>query len=118
MSVLFSELLIPGWADGEAGKIGLGAVTSLTNDAESLDLPCHTSDPELFFSDELLSIATAKRLCGECPKKAACLAGAISRAEPGGIWGGELFDDGRVVAAKRTVGRPRLIQISEESLAS
>ena len=38
----------------------------------------------------------------------ACLEGALSRSEPCGVWGGQLFDDGRVVAQKRGVGRPRL----------
>jgi len=38
------------------------------------------------------------------------LQGALSRKEPCGIWGGELFEDGVVIAAKRLPGRPRLIQ--------
>jgi hypothetical protein len=33
---------------------------------------------------------------------------ALSRQEPCGVWGGELFEDGVVIARKRTVGRPRL----------
>jgi WhiB family redox-sensing transcriptional regulator len=36
------------------------------------------------------------------------LAGAIKRAEPGGVWGGEIFCHGVIVARKRPrVGRPR-----------
>jgi WhiB family redox-sensing transcriptional regulator len=38
------------------------------------------------------------------------LQGALSRKEPCGIWGGELFEDGVVIAAKRLPGRPRLNQ--------
>jgi WhiB family redox-sensing transcriptional regulator len=38
------------------------------------------------------------------------LQGALSRKEPCGIWGGELFEDGVVIAAKRLPGRPKLIQ--------
>jgi WhiB family redox-sensing transcriptional regulator len=45
-------------------------------------------------------------LCGGCPMKAKCLAGALSRAEPCGVWGGELFDDGQIIQAKRMPGRP------------
>ena len=155
MSVLFSELLVPGWAEGPTAKIGLGDVTwafdeapvitykdykrtdnstvgvgteiksgeikSSTIESPSIKspsiespsiksikvvIPCHTADPELFFSEEKEAIAQAKALCGGCPMKAKCLTGALSRAEPAGVWGGELFDDGQVIQAKRMPGRP------------
>ena len=100
MTVLFSELLVPGWADE---MVGLADVTGA-----DLSLPCHNSDPEVFFSETSDQIALAKSLCAGCPMIAACLEGALSRKEPCGVWGGQLFDDGQVVAAKRTVGRPRI----------
>ena len=145
MSVLFSELLVPGWAEGPSAKIGLGDVTwafdeapvitykdykrtdnstvgidsiSKANEIKSpaikspaiksmkVVIPCHSADPELFFSEEKEAIAQAKTLCGGCPMKAKCLTGALSRAEPAGVWGGELFDDGQVIQAKRMPGRP------------
>jgi len=56
MSVLFSELLVPGWADE---KIGLDAVTGTYSDGSSFNLPCHTADPELFFSEAEIAIAEA-----------------------------------------------------------
>jgi WhiB family redox-sensing transcriptional regulator len=52
------------------------------------------------------------------------LEGAISRAEPCGVWGGELFDEGKIITAKRKAGRPRLTpslqdgSMSEMELAS
>ena len=104
MAVLFSELLVPGWADGS--MIGLSEVTG------DISLPCHNADPELFFDESAPRVALAKSLCGECPMRAACLEGALSRQEPCGVWGGELFVEGQVVAVKRTVGRPRLNPIS------
>ena len=107
MTVLFSELLVPGWADGE--MIGLNDVTG------ELALPCHATDPDIFFSEDAAGVSLAKSLCSSCPMVAACLEGALSRAEPCGIWGGELFVDGRVVAAKRTVGRPRRLVASDGS---
>jgi WhiB family redox-sensing transcriptional regulator len=61
---------------------------------------------ELFFSEDLHDIARAKHLCTTCPVREACLAGAIKRREPGGVWGGELFLNGRVLAHKRRRGRP------------
>jgi WhiB family redox-sensing transcriptional regulator len=60
----------------------------------------------LFFSDDLVDIARAKAICGRCALRASCLAGALERAEPWGVWGGELLDTGRVVIAKRPRGRP------------
>jgi WhiB family redox-sensing transcriptional regulator len=45
--------------------------------------------------------------------KANCLSGALSRKEPTGVWGGELFEDGRVIAEKRAPGRPRINAIIE-----
>ena len=39
--------------------------------------------------------------------KADCLTGAMARAEPWGVWGGELLADGVIVPRKRARGRPR-----------
>ncbi len=115
MSVLFSDLLVPGWAEGDSAKIGLADVTSMTGNGDEFTLPCHTADPELFFSEESVQVAIAKRMCGTCPMKSACLEGALSRAEPCGVWGGELFESGQVIAAKRGVGRPRTRTQDESS---
>ena len=105
MSVLLSELQIPGWA--ETGEfIGLSEVTYTSDNDKAFTLPCHTSDPELFFADSDYEINAAKELCATCPMKVACLAGALSRNEPCGVWGGELIEDGEVIARKRRPGRP------------
>ena len=63
--------------------------------------------PIFFFSETQRELDLAKRICGPCPLKAECLAGAIARSEPCGVWGGEIFDRGVVVPAKRMPGRPR-----------
>jgi Transcription factor WhiB len=60
----------------------------------------------LFFSDHLLDIARAKAICGKCALRTDCLAGALEREEPWGVWGGELISMGRIVASKRPCGRP------------
>ena len=109
MSVLFSELLVPGWADE---KIGLDAVTGTYSDGSSFNLPCHTADPEMYFSEDELAVAEAKSLCGGCPVRAQCLEGALSRKEPAGVWGGELFEDGRAISRKRKAGRPTAIEVA------
>ena len=61
---------------------------------------------DLFFSDEIPDILAAKRICAACPVAAPCLDGAIERREPWGVWGGELFANGRILAQKRKRGRP------------
>lgn len=63
---------------------------------------------ELFFSEQLDDIARAKQFCAECPVKAECLAGALARREPWGVWGGQLVWKGRILAQKRRRGRPPL----------
>lgn len=60
----------------------------------------------LFFSDELLDIARAKAICARCTLRAECLDGALERAEPWGVWGGELIENGQLVVNKRPRGRP------------
>ena len=60
----------------------------------------------LFFSEELLDIAAAKRICATCPVMKECLEGALARKEPLGVWGGQLFQNGRILMAKRRRGRP------------
>lgn len=71
---------------------------------------------DLFFAEELSGIAAAKRICAECPVIAPCLEGAISRAEPCGVWGGQLFSNGRVLAQKRRRGRPPKVARPEDQL--
>ena len=61
---------------------------------------------DLFFSDEIPAIRAAKAICDTCPLAGPCLAGAVERREPWGVWGGQLFKDGKVLAVKRPRGRP------------
>ena len=71
------------------------------------DIPCQTNDAELWFEQTPAGVEFAKALCGTCPVRSACLAGALDRREPWGVWGGELFEAGVVLARKRPRGRPR-----------
>ena len=66
----------------------------------------HGTLTHLFFSEDLYDIARAKHICSTCPVREACLEGALDRREPCGVWGGELFVNGRVLALKRRRGRP------------
>jgi WhiB family redox-sensing transcriptional regulator len=74
--------------------------------ATATPLAC-SSNPDLFFAESPLDVTRAKELCAGCPVRAACLAEAIERAEPWGVWGGELFLRGVIVPTKRARGRPR-----------
>ena len=69
-------------------------------------LPC-ADDPDLFFAESPDDVELAKSLCSDCPIRPACLAGAMERREPWGVWGGELFIRGEIVPRKRGRGRPR-----------
>jgi len=60
----------------------------------------------MFFSEDLGEIAAAKQICAECTVLGDCLQGALERREPWGVWGGQLFMNGRMLAVKRRRGRP------------
>ena len=73
------------------------------------DAACAEDDgalAHLFFSEELLDIAAAKRICASCEVMEQCLEGALARKEPLGVWGGQLFQNGKVLMSKRRRGRP------------
>jgi WhiB family transcriptional regulator, redox-sensing transcriptional regulator len=89
-----------------AGLAALLPVASL-----GTDLPC-ADDPELFFAESPDDVETAKALCRECPARAICLAGALKRREPWGVWGGEFFLRGAIVPRKRPRGRPRKTDVA------
>jgi WhiB family redox-sensing transcriptional regulator len=72
----------------------------------NLVLPC-TEEPELFFAESPQDVEQAKVMCRECRARLACLAGALERGEPWGVWGGELLMRGEIVPRKRPRGRPR-----------
>jgi WhiB family transcriptional regulator, redox-sensing transcriptional regulator len=107
----------PGTAAGAAGTAGFeavsasqsvrpGATTTVLPMARNGHLPC-TDDPELFFAESPEDLESAKALCAGCAARMACLAGALERREPWGVWGGELFLRGEIVPRKRPRGRPR-----------
>jgi WhiB family transcriptional regulator, redox-sensing transcriptional regulator len=71
---------------------------------------------DLFFSEQLDDILRAKAFCVECPVREACLDAAVERREPWGVWGGELFANGKVLANKRRRGRPPKVRPPEPVL--
>jgi WhiB family redox-sensing transcriptional regulator len=92
------------------GSIGVGSddVDPISRRAP-LGLPCQVRNADLWFAETPAELELAKSLCDDCPARRACLVGAIERREPCGVWGGEIFERGAVIARKRPRGRPRKI---------
>jgi len=83
-----------------------GALDPLAKECPE-DVPCRVSDADLWFAETPGELEQAKAMCLSCPARLACLAGAVERREPWGVWGGEIFERGAIVARKRPRGRPR-----------
>jgi WhiB family transcriptional regulator, redox-sensing transcriptional regulator len=86
--------------------------TEVTQPSAVLDAPCQVYDAELWFAESPADVEHAKSLCQACPVRTACLAGALERHEPWGVWGGELFVAGVIVPRKRPRGRPRKTEVA------
>ena len=84
---------------------------TLTGVPSGRTLPC-TEDPDLFFAESPEDVEIAKDMCRDCPARLACLAGALERREPWGVWGGQLFLRGEIVPRKRPRGRPRKHEVA------
>nr|WP_043452187.1 WhiB family transcriptional regulator [Jongsikchunia kroppenstedtii] len=70
-------------------------------------IPCREVDADLWFAENPVLLEQAKALCVDCPLRNECLSAALDRAEPWGVWGGEIFEQGVIIARKRPRGRPR-----------
>lgn len=84
--------------------------TDIRDNASPGLTPCQRLGPQPWFSQRPAELERAKALCQDCPMLRQCLAGAISRREPHGVWGGQIFDHGVIVEHKRGRGRPRKVQ--------
>jgi WhiB family transcriptional regulator, redox-sensing transcriptional regulator len=103
-NVFQDTAVIDGSLEAKPDLIGLDPISSSTP-----DLPCRVHDPDLWFAESPAELELAKAFCARCPARAACLADALERCEPWGVWGGEIFERGQIVARKRPRGRPRKI---------
>ena len=79
-----------------------------------LDLPCRSGNADLWFAEAPADLERAKALCAGCPIRVECLAGALRRAEPWGVWGGEIFERGAVIPRKRPRGRPSKADLARD----
>jgi WhiB family redox-sensing transcriptional regulator len=97
----------------------LEATELIQEEAWRVDARCADSSSalvDLFFSEQIDDILRAKAFCQECPVREACLAAAVERREPWGVWGGELFANGKILAQKRRRGRPPKVARPEPAL--
>lgn len=67
---------------------------------------CAEIDPELFFPPPGGEVATAKRICGMCSMRAACLDYAVTHAIEHGVWGGTVPEERQQLILARETGRP------------
>ncbi len=81
----------------------------------SVELPCRLAEEDLWFSEAPADLERAKGLCAACPIRRACLTGALERREYCGVWGGEIFDRGTVIARKRPRGRPSKADLARDA---
>ena len=91
----------------------IGSVRTATSLAELVIQAAEMSGPLacaqsswLWFSDAPGDLELAKAACKRCPLRRPCLAGAEERGEACGVWGGEIFEKGVIIAQKRPRGRP------------
>lgn len=92
---------------------GLGSLLDAAPSA-GLDLPCRSVDADLWFAEAPSELERAKGLCARCPIRTECLAGALRREEPWGVWGGEIFERGAVIPRKRPRGRPSKADLARD----
>lgn len=98
------------------GLESLGSPQIFDPEAWRSDAKCASGSSEtvqLFFSEQLDDIARARSFCQDCEVRESCLESALARREPNGVWGGELFANGKVLAQKRNRGRPPKIRPPE-----
>jgi WhiB family redox-sensing transcriptional regulator len=98
-----------GATETEVRTMQLSELLDLGSAAEQTGelIPCRDYDADLWFAERPEDVEFAKTLCGLCPARLQCLAGALEREEPWGVWGGQLLVQGAIVARKRPRGRPR-----------
>jgi WhiB family transcriptional regulator, redox-sensing transcriptional regulator len=89
-----------------------------SGDVDWSDAACRAQNglTDLFFSELIPEINRAKAICQACPLLEPCLRGAVLRREPTGVWGGQLFANGHILAQKRKRGRPPKVRPPEPEL--
>ena len=65
---------------------------------------CRTMEPDLFFPGVGESpLVDPEELCGGCPVLADCRTYADNVGNAYGVWGGQLYEDGKIIGGEREV---------------
>lgn len=75
----------------------------------SEDALCNQTDPEVFFPEKGESTRDAKRVCGACWVRSACLDYALQNDEQYGVWGG-------LSKKERDAEKRRREQVAQEAI--
>jgi WhiB family transcriptional regulator, redox-sensing transcriptional regulator len=94
------------------GVPAVARLSASTAERAERSLPCQRADPELWFAVSSLGLEQAKALCRPRPIRLDCLAAALRREQPWGVWGGEILDRGTLIPRKRPRGRPRKSELA------
>jgi WhiB family transcriptional regulator, redox-sensing transcriptional regulator len=100
--------------DPADGGASMATLLTLPNARTGRDLPCRGGEADLWFAEAPADLERAKALCAPCPIRAECLAGALRREEPWGVWGGEIVERGVVIPRKRPRGRPSKADLARD----
>jgi len=93
-----------------------GAAAPIASEVWHRQAACRASgvDPDLFYGRDPENpnaarkrVRAAKRVCGRCPVRELCLADALARREPFGVWGGLSERERQELLAGRQPRRPR-----------
>ena len=82
------------------------------SDALGEAIPCRETGAGLWFADPPDGVGFAEAPSATCRARLVCLPGALFRLEPWGVWGGQHFVQGAIVARKRPRGRPRKTDVA------
>ena len=95
------------WSDGAAGPV----LNLAAGDPEPFAWmsygKCRSGNPDLFTSESEKDIAAAKAVCARCFVRADCLDYASALGNVSGVWGGELFAEGRLVRPPKPKKPPK-----------
>jgi WhiB family redox-sensing transcriptional regulator len=82
-----------------------------------IEVPC-SGLTRMFFSFEVDDILAAQEVCAGCAQATRCLSGARRRRESSGVWGGQLFQNGKVIRVRQPVALVGLDQRSQAQPAA
>ena len=66
---------------------------------------CRDMDSAIFFPSDGVGVQAARRICVECPVKAACLEHALAQRIDHGVWGGTSERERRRILRARRISR-------------